>query len=151
MRSMLLLWFVGLDIRVIFSGLQTRAQSNTAKHTQNTAQFFFFTLLCSVVLCVCEKYYCVLCDVVFCVVFRVVCIPLQNCNKQGTRSSRTVNYQHYKQHTEHVLKNQTKASKTLQMLQTRAILSISWKILRNLVLAAHAKKGFPQDRNEATI
>ena len=69
MRSMLLLWFVGLDIRVIFSGLQTRAQSNTAKHTQNTAQFFFFTLLCSVVLCVCEKYYCVLCDVVFCVVF----------------------------------------------------------------------------------
>ena len=37
--------------------------------------------------------------------------------------------------------NQPKAWKTQQMLQNRARLSISWKILRNLVLAAHAKKG----------
>ena len=81
MRSMLLLWFVGVDIRVIFSSLQTRAQSNTAKHTQNTAQFFFFTLLCSVVLCVCEKYYCVLCVVccyVACVGHDLRCVSNKN-------------------------------------------------------------------------
>ena len=79
MRSMLLLWFVGVDIRVIFSSLQTRAQSNTAKHTQNTAQFFFFTLLCSVVLCVFVKSIIVCC--VWCAVmllaWGMTCVAFQ--------------------------------------------------------------------------